>query len=298
MNRPTLSFGIVAAGAAVMIAFLYREWREARRFPSDPAQWTLVQTELCRQLSDAEERLREARLQTADLERALSIARVHPARSGPVPDTDPQADLVRSAAIAELHARYMKAYRADLGGQWGLLFQILGLSQDQIGKLTDLLAQREENDITIQQTAARRGLDESSPEIQALDDELDRQNKAAIAALLGPQGYAQFRNYYHNRAILPIVSDLAGDLYATENPLTAQQAQQLIGILAGNSEKKDGSTVIKGTLNWDQAIAGAQAFLPQPQAAALAALRSQYEADQQVSTFFINLANSAGTTGP
>jgi hypothetical protein len=298
MNRPTIGFAIVAAGAALTIAFLCREWRLARRAAGEREQARLVQAELHRQLSAAEERLREARSQTADLERALRIAEAHSAHPGAQADADPQAGADRRAAVAELHSRYMRAYRDNLDGQWGLLYQLLGLSQVQIEKLKDLLAQREENDITVEQTANRRGLDESSPEIQALDDELDRQNKAAIAALLGPQGYAQFRDYYHDRAVLPVVSDLAGDLFSTDSPLSAPQAHQLIGILADSSEKKEGSTVVKDTVNWDKAIAGAQAILSQPQVAALAALRSQYETDQQVDAYAKSLANTAGNTGP
>ena len=295
MKRPTLIFITVSLAAALAIAFAFREWHEARRLAAASEQARVMRLELNRQLSAAEDMLREARLQTADLDRALKIAK---ARSEPEPESVSQPEPGNSSAAATLHARYMKAYRDNLGGQWGLLFQLLGLSQDQIEKLKDLLAQREENDITVQQTANRRGMDVSSPEMQALDDELDRQNKAAIAALLGRKGYAQYRDYYHDRAVLPIVGDLAGDLYSTESPLTAPQAQQLIGILADSSDRKDGSTVVKGTVNWDKAIGSAQASLSQPQVAALAALKSRYEAEQQVAIFFINLANSEGTKGP
>lgn len=298
MNRPTLRFGIVATGAVLMIAFVCREWRLARRASEEREKEKLAQAELHRQISDADERLREARSQTADLDRALRIAAAHSAHPGAREDAYPMGGPARLAAVADLHSRYMRAYRDNLDGQWGLLYQLLGLSQGQIDKLKDLLAQREENDIAVQQAANRRGLDESSPEIQALDDELDRQNKAAIAALLGPQGYAQFRDYYHDRAILPVVSDLAGDLFSTDSPLTGPQAQQLIGILAASSEMKNGSTVVKNTVDWDKAIAGAQAALSQPQLAAFTALRSQYETDQQVDAYAKSLTASAGNTGP
>jgi hypothetical protein len=295
MNRRVLRFIIVAAGAALAIAFAFRQWQEAKRMAAASEQRRILRIDMQRQLSAAEESLHEARLQAADLDRELKTAG---AQAGPAAGADPQSESARAGATAALHARYMKAYRDNLGVQWGLLFRLLGLSQDQTEKLKDLLVQREENDITVQQAANRRGLDESSPEIQALDDELDRENKAAIAALLGPQGYAQFRDYYHDRAILPIVSDLAGELYSTDNPLSAPQAQQLIGILAGSSDKKNGSTVVKGTLNWDEAIAGAQASLSQPQVEALAALRSQYDTDQQLTAFTKNLIESAAAPGP
>ncbi len=295
MKRPTLIFAAVSLAAALAIAFAVREWHKARRLAAESEQRRTVRFDINRQLSAAEDVLREARLQTADLDRTLRIAK---ARPEPAPESVSEPKPVGSSATAALHARYMKAYRDNLVGQWGLLFQILGLSQGQIEQLKDLLTQREENDITVQQTAIRRGLEESSPEIQALDDELDRQNKAAIAALLGPDGYSQYRDYYHDRAVLPIVSDLAGDLFSTGTPLSAPQAQQLIGILADNSKKRDGSTVVKGTVNWDKAIGSTQAFLSPAQTAALGALRSQYEAEQQVAIYFINLANSAGTKGP
>ena len=92
---------------------------------------------------------------------------------------------------------------------WGLLFQSLHLTDAQIEQVTDLLAQREDNDITVAAAALTQGVDKSSPQIQALDDQLDEANKAALKAAVGKEDYAASHQYLHEQEIIPLVEELA-----------------------------------------------------------------------------------------
>jgi hypothetical protein len=293
MKRPSLNFWIVATGAALAVAFAWREWADYRTL-SARSDRSNAQTQITeRERTLAEAALLEARTRADALSRALANAKARSEAAQIAASDRTQEDPRSPAAISALRTQYLKAYRDALPGQWGLFFALLGLSADQVEALKGLLAQREENNLLVEQTARAKGVDVSSPEIQALDDDLDRQNKAAIAALLGPQGYAQFRDYLHDRAILPVVSDLAAALYSSDSPLSAPQAQQLIGVLADESAKKNGATVVAGTLDWNAAIARSQSILSPTQLSALSSLLEQYQATSQLNALAKNLTATA-----
>jgi hypothetical protein len=185
-------------------------------------------------------------------------------------------------AHPDVRSRYIKAFRAGLGATWGLLFQTLNLSEDQQEKLKDLLAQREDNDITVEATATARGVDESDPQIQALDDQLDAANKAAIRALVGKADYNAIRQYMHAEAVIPVVDELAGNLYGSDAPLTATEATNLTQALVASSQQKASGRAVAGTINWDQAGARAQSILTPAQFATFSVIQQQVQAGQEI----------------
>jgi hypothetical protein len=186
------------------------------------------------------------------------------------------------SAHPDVRSRYLKAFRDGLGTTWGFLFQTLNLSDDQQEKLKDLLAQREDNDITVEAAAAARGVDESDPEIQALDDQLDAANKAAIQALVGKADYHAIRQYMHAEAVIPVVDALAGNLYGSDAPLTAEEATSLTQALVASSQQKASGRAVAGTLDWDQAGARAQSILTPAQFGTFAVIQQQGQAEQQL----------------
>jgi hypothetical protein len=186
------------------------------------------------------------------------------------------------AAHPEARARYLRAYRDTLDRSWGILVRALNLSPSQSEQLEDLLAQREDNDITVTAAAVDRGLPQTAPEIQALDDQLDKANKDAIRALVGKTDYAAVHEYMHDEDVLPLVDDLASETYATSTPLSADQGMKLIQILAGNSEKTDSGRAIENTVNWSQAMAQAQRVLSPEQFSTLTTIQQQNLSAQQI----------------
>jgi hypothetical protein len=203
------------------------------------------------------------------------------------------------AAHPEARRRYLQAFREGLVTTWGLLFQRLNLSPDQEEKLKDLLAQREDNDITVEAAAGARGLDEAAPEIQALDDQLDAANKAALRDLLGKAGYNAVRDFLHDEQVIPLVDQLAGSVYASPTPLTGDQAVALTQALADSSQKKESGRVIGGTIDWDQAIARAQSILAPAQLAAFSSLQQQAQAQAQIKQMMAALrAPAPAKSGP
>jgi hypothetical protein len=197
------------------------------------------------------------------------------------------------AAHPEARRHYIQAFREGLSTTWGLFFKALNLPPDQEEKLKDLLAQREDNNLAVEAAASVRGLDESAPEIQALDDQLDGANKAALKELLGKADYAAFRTFLHAEEILPLVDQLAANVYDTPTPLTGDQAMALTQVLADSSQKKDSGRVVAGTINWNQALGRVQSILSPTQVGAFLALQQQADAQGQLKQMMLGLSSAA-----
>lgn len=295
MKRHHLILALVSFGAALAGVFCLHERRHAQEQIAAARIAQALSGDMQRRLSAAEEDFRKlvhdrlARERVAAAAGAMKIS-----GEGVESKSDAAAE---PPAPEALRARYLTAYRASLAGSWGLLFQILGLEPIQVAKLEELLAQREENDLLVQRTARARGLDESDPEIQALDDQLDSANKAAIKALLGSSAYNEFRQYYHDRAVLLVVSDLAGATYATDQPLSTDQARQLIRVLADTSAHSDSGSAVKNSVDWDQAMARARNILAPDQLTALTALQQQYRTEDRLNDYTKSLTATAPAGG-
>jgi len=295
MKRHHLIPAAVGLGAVLAGVFCLHERRHAQEQIAAARIAQTLSGDLERRLSAAEEDLRKLVHDRRDRERAGTTASAGKISDGGVELQSDKA--VESPAPEALRARYLTAYRASLAGRWGLLFQVLGLEPIQVAKLEELLAQREENDLLVQRTAHARGVDETDPEIQALDDQLDSANKAAIKALLGSKAYNDFRQYYHDRAVLPVVSDLAGATYATDQPLSTDQARQLIRVLADTSAHSDSGSAVKNSVDWDQAMARARNILAPDQLTALAVLQQQYRTEERLNDYAKSLTATAPAEG-
>jgi hypothetical protein len=295
MKRHRLILALVSLGTVLAGVFCLHERQRAQEQIAAARIARISSEEVQRRLSAAEEDLRKLVHDRLERERAVAMAgAMKVSGEGVESKPDTAAELPPPEA---LRARYLNAYRASLAGRWGLLFQVLGLEPIQVAKLEELLAQREENDLLVQRTARARGVDESDPEIQALDDQLDSANKAAIKALLGSKAYNDFRQYYHDRAVLLVVSDLAGATYATNQPLSTDQARQLIRVLGDTSAHSDSGSAVKNSVDWDQAMARAQNILAPNQLTALAALQQQYRTEERLNDYTKSLSTTAPAEG-
>ena len=301
MSRKGGIFALVALLALLAVGFALREARlAAAASAAERAQEArrLALESRFREGQRERERARRARL--ALEQRAAPPGGPGPAETG-AGSAAPASAYARSAWFAahpEARSRYLREYRDGLSTTWGLLFKTLNLSPDQVEKLEDLLEQRKDNDITVEAAAAAKGLDESAPEIQALDDQLDAANKAALKDLLGRADYAAVRNYMHDENVIPIVDELAGSVYSTSAPLTGDQAMAMTQVLADSSQKKASGGVIDDTVDWEQAMTRAQAILAPPQKDALTLIRLQNESQATVVGMMRSLASvPAAKTG-
>jgi hypothetical protein len=300
MKGRGLALILAAAAAILAMAFAGYEARTALVDRAAERELQAHRDDLAARLRAAQRDLREEAARRQALEQqAQAAASAEPAAAA-APAATLGSSATRSAWLAahpEARRQYLQAFRAGLSTTWGLLFQAMNLSPDRLEKLKDLLAQREDNDITVEAAAAAQGADESAPAIQALDDRLDAANKAALKDLLGKANYAAVRNYMHAEEIIPLVDQLAGSVYPSSTPLTADQAMGLTQALADSSQKKDSGRVIDGTVNWDEALARAQSILAPGQFATFTAIAQEAQAQAQIEAVKHSLRRAAPPTG-
>jgi hypothetical protein len=208
--------------------------------------------------------------------------------------------------------------KAQLDSRYGALFKKLGLPAPQIDQLKNLLVEKQVAVMDVYSAARAQGLTGpgSREQIQALAQQTTGEIDSSIRSLLGDEGYRQFQQYEKTAPQRAVVDQLATRLSYTASPLTSQQSEQLVQILAnatpqtgrsdvapmgspaGGVVRVVSSTVASGpgtgpgvfmsaTLGGtapipNEALSQAQAVLSTDQFAALQQIQAEQQAQQQV----------------
>jgi hypothetical protein len=280
MNRRTFAFGLTALVAAVAIGFAIRFRTQAVHWLRTPDELHRRYDELERQLQAENQRIAADERQAADLQRSLAAAHAAASRASAAAQSgvDPRKLI---AATPALRAAYLKLFRDGLDVKWGLLYKMLGLSPDQVDKFKDLLTQREEVSLEMTAAAQAQGFDGNSPEWDRLFRQLNNPVREGFVALLGQTGYATYKQYNNDSAVLPVVGDLAAALDPSAT-LSVPQATQLITAFADSSQKDADGKAQKNTLDWNQAMTRASAILAPNQLSVLGLLQQDAETGKQI----------------
>jgi RNA polymerase sigma factor (sigma-70 family) len=177
------------------------------------------------------------------------------------------------AAHPEAVALVTSATRIRLLGSYGALFRSLQLTPAQIEAFIDLRIKSGEGGL-------RWNTEVQSPVAEfSLGDLSSAEREDGIRTLLGTEGYRQYLDFSRQEPARNLASELAKALYFTPAPLSSDQARQLTQLFVqGSANYQQGKSVDLAAVNWDDAIAQAQAFLSPPQIAALRENRLQRQA--------------------
>lgn len=236
---------------------------------------------------DGSVREAEAKIAAAERDQAAiqAVIKELQARTPPPPPARPPAAKPPDEATLlmknpELLALYAKSFRANLNQRYGLIYQALGLSPDQVEKLNDHFTEEEKEKMKLLAAAASQGLDRSDPDIQAMLWDLGGRYDRVRADLIGETASNQFIQLYNTVPFTPMVNDAASFLALSSTPLTGPQEMQLMQALsaASNHDEKTGQAN-PGTVNWENAFQQAQGFLSAPQ---LAALKVEFQLSELV----------------
>ena len=192
------------------------------------------------------------------------------------------------AANPKLFALYLNYYRAFVGQEFGTLYKRLGLTTEQIGKFEELMADHQDAAITLKAVALSQGLKESNPAIETLQQQEDDTLHAAVVALLGESGFAQFHQAARLAPVWPLVNDLATRVGLTSTPLSESQASELVQIIANaDAGYRNGGAADpdETKIDWDEAMPQAQAILSEPQLSVLR-MRSEFSRVTQLEDQF------------
>lgn len=160
------------------------------------------------------------------------------ARSGP--SMVKLASLLNRPAAQRLLALQQKA---QVDARYGALFEELGLPSDKLARLKSLLGDRLSTPIDALAVASQQGISpvDDSQAFRQLVAGAQSQIDNKIQTLLDPAEYAQYQNYLQTEPQRAVVNQLQQALSYTDAPLTPEQANQMVQILAATSPTPAGS---------------------------------------------------------
>jgi len=242
---------------------------------------------------------------TKDLKNATRPAQRRPARPAaedttttqPAPDDTALARTGTDARAAQRAqwesfrqspkgSQLMAAQQRDmLDRRYSTLFKTLNLTPDQLAKFKDLLVERQNAARDVMNVAREQGLDfrnsNDRSEIQQLVQQAQADVDTSIATAIGQDKYAQFQNYDQTAPQRIVVNQIAQSLSYTSNPLTPEQNDQLVALLAQNAPPND-TAGRQSTPITDDIINAAQSFLTPDQVDALRQQQSRQGNRQQL----------------
>lgn len=226
--------------------------------------------------------------------------------------------------------------KGQLDTRYAALFRTLGLPAPQLEKLKQLLIDKQNVALDVMAAARSQGLTgpDSRGQIQTLMQQANSEMDSSIKGLLGDSGYQQYQQFERTQAQRGVVDQLASRLSYSDSPLTPQQAEQLVQLLAstapaaptgggpGGSVTLSANTMMfsasvsgpagasgsgpnpgtmisimggnNGAQITPEAVAQAQNLLTPTQLAALQQLQSEQQAQQQMSQLMRQSIESQG----
>jgi hypothetical protein len=207
--------------------------------------------------------------------------------------------------------------KGRLAATYGALFKSLNLTPDQLDQFQSLLADKQAAMMDVMQSAREQGINpRTDPDgFKTLMNQAVAQSDAAIQQALGDAGYAQYQAYQQTLPERNTVNSLQQQLSYTQTPLTDDEANQMITLLADNQPQKAGNGT-SGTGNGgdsgpgpfallngggnakvtNDAVTQAAGVLSAPQISALQQIQAQQQAQQQMQQMMREAAQ--GSTPP
>jgi hypothetical protein len=202
--------------------------------------------------------------------------------------------------------------KAALDARYSSLFKSLHLTPEQLDKFKSLLVEKQNAVMDVMAAARAQGLnprdnrDQIAQLIQGTQAEVD----STIRSTLGEDAYSQYQTYEKTLPQRNTVGQLQARLSYTDQPLTTQQSEQMVSLLASNTtggNRPTGGGVaarLGGMANaggtaaiTDTAVNQAQTVLTAPQLQALQQLQQEQQAQAKLGQLMRSLRAGGGATG-
>ncbi len=201
---------------------------------------------------------------------------------------------------------------------YGALFKSLNLSPDQLTQFQSLLADKQQAMVDVMQAAREEGINpRTDPDgFKTLMSQAVSQVDQTIQTTLGDAAYQQYQQYQQTLPERNVVGSLQQQLSYTQTPLTDDEANQMISVLAQTQPQRAGNgtsgtsnagdpgpspmSLINGGGNarvTNDAVTQAQGVLSAPQLSALQQIQQQQQAQQQMQQLMRAANQGASGTG-
>jgi hypothetical protein len=210
------------------------------------------------------------------------------------------AALAGNADFQRLLAIRMKG---QISQTYGPLFKALNLSPEQLAQFQSLLAEKQQSLMDVMQAAREQGINPRTDPagFGTLVNQAVSQVDASIQQALGDAGFQQYQQYQQTLPERNTVNALEQSLSYTQTPLTDDEANQMIQMLAQNQPQRAGNGTSGATTGGDggpsafslingggtakvtdDALNAATGILSAPQISALQQIQQQQQAQQQI----------------
>jgi hypothetical protein len=314
---------ILAFAVATLAAVAWNQYRELIGLRAQVADGELAA--LKKQLADA----RKAIKSLEDRMAAMRGRRGAGAAAGDEANADPAAagagrgragagrlgvfgQLAANPEFQRLLALQMKS---RISVTYGPLFKALNLAPDQLAQFQSLLADKQQALVDTLQAAREQGINpRSDPDgFKTLVNQSISQVDTSIQQALGDAGYQQYQQYQQTLPERNTVNSLQQQLSYTQSPLTDDEANQMVQLLAQNQPQRagggtagtenggDGGPNLMNLINGGgtakitpETITAASGVLSAPQVSVLQQIQSEQQAQQQMQQLIRNAGRSAG----
>jgi hypothetical protein len=195
----------------------------------------------------------------------------------------------------KMQALRLKTDRAWTYFKYAAFFHSHGLLPPPIANFEQMMAEHGLNNDDINAVADEKGIPLSDPAIVELQSQERSRFNSALIDLLGPEGPEQVQQFDNSAPARQMTDRLTAVLADSPNPVSAQQAQQLVSLLQG-SQVPSPFDPAQPQIDWNAAEAKAAEILSRAQMAeysSAAALADRYQALRQLNAMYQQWSNSA-----
>jgi hypothetical protein len=203
--------------------------------------------------------------------------------------------------------------RAALDAKYSALFKAMHLAPEQLEKFKSLLVEKQNAVLDVMAAARAQGLNprDNRTEIAQLIQGTQAEVDSSIRNALGDAAYSQYQTFEQTVPQRNTVGQLEARLSYTDQPLTPQQSDSLVSILASNATGANrtnagaaggmlgrlGGTAGGSATITDAAVNQAQTVLSGPQVQALQQLQQEQQAQAKLRQLMRTLRSTGGAAG-
>ncbi len=154
------------------------------------------------------------------------------------------ADFIGMMDTPEIQQLMALRSRGMLDSRYAALFKNLNLPPDQLKKFQDLLLDKQSTMRDVLSAMRSQGLTpsrENADQMRTLVQDANTEIDSQIRSTLGEAAFAQYQDYEHTQPQRATVDRVQQRLSYSSQPLTDQQASQLVSLLAQNSPDAPGN---------------------------------------------------------
>jgi RNA polymerase sigma factor (sigma-70 family) len=257
MSTAKIVTGILAVVAVVAIGSALYQAGAKREAEAEAASVTRERDALQARLAALEKRVRQSD------SRIAAVSKETGAASPPTAAAAPNQLALQNPALEyvlehpETHAAFVEQDMLRMKLRYGGFFKAAGLSAEQQERVLSVMKETRASQLDIMVALHTQGFGRNNHEnpeavtkmvVESARDAF-RQRDASLRAVLGDEGLKAMQKYQGTMYDRNVAEQMAGRLYSTDEPLTAQQAERLMQVLAENPYQRRAGSLPGNTVN-------------------------------------------------